>query len=370
MQNSINEANLTNMSIDDEFIIDNSKTISITETIVDTNAPKHYENVEQEDIQDPRQSGRIVYPPDLRFVFSYQCWHEHQENMWTSHETHPENDAYKFNQADVNLRVIMLRFIACLMWGDNTVLEFLENDIIDTITVPEVRFMLDDQKARENVHQEIYSKMLDVAELTEAQYYRSESFKNRYMQKFADLSKKYQKCKDLRIILYFIMLCENILFAPAFQAICYLAYKGYAPKLGDLNRQVMRDEYIHYKHARGLLCSLRTKLNATEAIDILKQFYTLTGDLIDEIVEDYESIDGLFSKTVLREHLDYIVCCFITENGLHDRFVNRDSSPANIYMTLPQHETKINLMEANSTIYMINKCDDVHNDLNMDFTQI
>lgn len=317
----------------------------------------------RESILDPENAdynNGLVYPPNPKFLHSYDCWHRHQSVAWSSHENRPETDRDKFHRADPELQRIVLEMVACIMIGDSVVLDALHCDEFNRITAAETLAMFRDQAARETVHQEVYSKMLDVSQ--EGAYYRSREFAELRMHRFARLVERYTDggTADLRTMLYFIMVCENVMFAPMFQCICYLATTGYAPKLCDSNLQVMRDEYIHYEHARGLLAGFAAKLSRPKARSVLAAFVTTVTELLREIVGDYVSADGMYSYDVALAHFRHVCHGFMRENGLYytkeEELVNEKlygTSPAAVYMYLPQNEIKINLMESNSTIYMV-----------------
>lgn len=316
-----------------------------------------------ESILDPKNvdyNNGLVYPPNPKFLHSYNCWHRHQSIMWSSHENHPEVDRDKFNRADPELQRIVLEMVACIMIGDSVVLDAFNCEEFKRITAAETLAMFRDQVARENVHQEVYSKMLDVSD--KGAYYRSRQFAKLRMHRFTRLAEDYAAADgvDLRTMLYFIMLCENIMFAPMFQCICYLATTGYAPKLCDSNLQVMRDEYIHYKHVRGLLAEFVVKLERHKARRILASFEGIVTELLREIIGEYVSPDGMYSYDLALAHFRHVCHGFMRENGLYyttvEELLNEKlygTSPVASYMYLPQHEIKINLMESNSTIYMV-----------------
>lgn len=315
-----------------------------------------------ESILDPKNvdyNNGLVYPPNPKFLHSYNCWHRHQSIMWSSHENHPEVDRDKFNRADPELQRIVLEMVACIMIGDSVVLDAFNCEEFKRITAAETLAMFRDQVARENVHQEVYSKMLDVSD--KGAYYRSREFAKLRMHRFTRLAEDYAgDGVDLRTMLYFIMLCENIMFAPMFQCICYLATTGYAPKLCDSNLQVMRDEYVHYKHVRGLLAEFVVKLERYNARRILASFEAIVTELLREIIGEYVSADGMYSYDLALAHFRHVCHGFMRENGLYyttvEELLNEKlygTSPVASYMYLPQHEIKINLMESNSTIYMV-----------------
>lgn len=330
--------------------------------------------VTTEDLEDPKNldyNGGVVYPPNPKFLQSYRYWHLHQSIMWSSHEIHPECDRDRFFTLDSRMRDICLSMISYLMWGDSVVVDILEQDITERITAREVKVFLADQTARENIHQEVYSKMLDVTSSEEAARYRSKEFRDKHMWRFVELSEKYRSHIDMAVFFYFVMVCECIMFAPMFQTICYAAYIGAVRVLGTANLQVMRDEAIHYKHARHILSTLRRKIKKSLAREILDAFVALIDELLVETVGDYKSADGLYSLNICRDHLRHVYTGFMSENSL---FYNDDEatleisrwgkSPAACYMTLPNNEIKNNLMESNSSIYAVDSAaDDVDDNI-------
>lgn len=200
-----------------------------------------------------------------------------------------------------------------------------------------------------------------------------------------------------------------------FQTICYIATKGLAPHLTSSNVMVMRDEFIHYKHARWQLFNMERKINHKLACEILCDFAAATAETARRIIGAYVSDDGKFSYRTVFMHLMWIVHKFADENGLFQDRTNYDTviepntkkvkrddndctgtdtdaaaklchntgkneskitdlideliqrapatitmdeiyamtmdDPASEYMSMPQFALKYNLMEANSTVY-------------------
>lgn len=307
-----------------------------------------------EDIEDPKwldKRYRLAYPPNPKFKHSYDCYLLHTACSWTANENSPIEDRDKFATAPEDFQLMMMKTAGCIMVGDSVVLDKLHF----TITPANVRVMMENQIDRENTHQIVYSKWCDI--VSDGDKYRSPEFADEYMREFEELADRYAADNTIQQSMYFIMLCENIMFAPLFLIINYGATKGYSPKMCNDNQLVMRDEYVHYLHARGLLASFRRKLKITKARKLLSEFYDVTMNLATRIVGSYD--DGFFNIDHVRRHLDYIVRLFMTENSLylsehekrHDAEMYRDT-PARSYMILPQLETKINLMESTSTIYL------------------
>lgn len=312
-----------------------------------------------EAIEDPQYNSyahQSLYPTVPIFKKIEEFWSKHQACFWSINENDPSVDRDKFCLAPSDFQEILLKMVGCIMIGDSIVLDRIAGNIMSKITSITLKAMMSDQEAREYTHKFMYSRMLDVSDRSD--YYRSEAFKKQYMHRFESIAQQYVT-DDIRIQFYFIMLCENILFAPMFQTICYLATLGYAPKLCDSNLLVMRDEYIHYQNARTIMASFKNKIDIKLANDILDQFHEEIKKLCSEIVGTYD--DSIFNLNSVLLHLGHVIHSFRIENGLyansqifllnHDRYA---TSPAAFYMELPKCELRNNLMESSSTIYMVN----------------
>ncbi|AUQ43983.1 ribonucleotide reductase small subunit [Esparto virus] len=313
---------------------------------------------EIEDICNPKYNEykyQTLFPPNAKFLTTFKYWSDHMACFWSIHENDPSVDRAKFMTAPIEFQKIVLCNIGCIMIGDSIVLDCLSSDIRNMITSIELKAMFADQESRELIHKVMYSKMLEIS--SNADEYRSEEFMQKYMWRFRKKALEY-RTNDIRIQMFFIMMCENILFAPMFQTICYLAQLGYAPRSCDLNLLVMRDEYIHYLNARHQSSQFKKKIDVKLALRILQDFVDLTEELCREIVGNYS--DNIYNIDHVLAHFRHVVHGFRLENDLYDNFeefsINQQlytTSPAEYYMNLPKCESKINHMESNSTIYNV-----------------
>lgn len=328
---------------------------------------KHVEEIESHD------NKCHLYPPDRRFQHSYDCLKRHHACFWSFNESSPDDDRDRFASADERLQDIVLHMVGCIRIGDSVVLSKLSDRFLQRIVAEEVRAMLTDQASREFTHKIMYGKMLHICKnLERIQYFYSDVFADTYMGRFDCIVEKYRNspCMDVRTEIYFIMICEKIMFAPMFQTICYLATLGLAPHLCESNAQVMRDENIHYHHARGLLSGMRDKLRLSIARSVLHDFVEVVEYLIEDIIGDYVSPDNLFHKQHVLSHFRHVVFGFMDDNTLFFNDAERDemksrygTSPATDYMELLCSETRVNLMESVNTLYRVAGSGDVTADI-------
>jgi ribonucleotide reductase beta subunit family protein with ferritin-like domain len=304
-------------------------------------------------------NSSVIYPTERKFQFSYKCFVAHQQCFWGVSEHNPALDRDKFQQLDDDFKQIIYKMAACLMNGDDVVLSRLSSSILNSITAAPVRAMFVSQEERETTHKVAYSKILDLASLKQQRYFRSNKFTNRYMGIFDALMEFANTEPTLEITLFFIMLCEKIMFAPFFATFCYLASLGNAPRVSEINEQVMRDENIHYIHARGLLNNNSWGIDkriARRARDLMQNAVEF---LIYDIVGTYESTDKHLSTKTLTEHTRYTIHQFNMDNGLYETSEELQEAETrwNTSPLLHYHNQtstlglKNNLMEVTSTLY-------------------
>lgn len=355
---------------------------------------------------------RCLLVPMARYKPVYEMWLQHLSCFWTPFEHDPSADRAKFSACcDEKLQEITLKMIVVLFFGDDQVVDQITDGLSHKITQTETKVMLTDQAARENVHRAVYSRMLQVCAINSKhspEYYQRASTIQEITEPLTACTEKWQECaKSIHLQFYCMMMFEMIIFSPMFQTICYIATKGLAPHLTSSNVMVMRDEFIHYKHARWQLFNMERKINHKLACQILCDFATATAETARRIIGDYVSDDGKFSYRTVFMHLMWIVRKFADENGLFqdrpnngaeneqkakkaklddtntdsasidgnnieketnaliDKLIQRAPStitmdeiyyltiddPASEYMSMPQFALKYNLMEANSTVY-------------------
>lgn len=318
------------------------------------------ENVENEQCN---VYGDLIYPVPEQFLLSYTYLRQHQAIAWSAQEIDPREDRDKMSKLEPWLFEHLLKCFSILMYGDSVVLNNLSTcRQLNAITSPQVQAMFADQKARENVHQEIYSKMLDIAD--DPVYYRSKEFHDTHLKHFVQLNDTDHE--NLPNFLFQIMLCEVIMFSPAFLAIMYLGYRGNGPKIFEITSMVMRDENLHYKHAQALLASLNRRLDKRQANAKFNEFKRNVLIMIrrlyecqNTVPEDLVTNDGLYSYDIAVRHFEYVCHQFKLDNELYetDEELKHNeevygASPCEYFANSLQQEVRVNLMESTSTIYL------------------
>lgn len=346
-----------------------------------------------EDIFDVRLKtfAEIIYPPQAIFSEYYHIYQKHQATSWTINEVNVANDGESFKKLPKNEQKLLLAFVSILMFGDTFICHKINGLPMHKIVSPELKAIFNDIEARENVHQIVYSQFLQ-CDSDNAAFYRSSLFYKKIMSRFDDLFAEINDVIDpatklpfpfeTRVQLFILMICENLLFAPAFHAIIYYSTTGNIPRMSEKNNQVMRDEYIHYENARLILSNFRQKLDKHIARKLFESFKIRILSMIDTVFDfaeknDFDpeinlllnsepnrpSVEPIeyqnFSRSISKNHTLFVMHTFAKENDLY--FEDEDiteleekygQSPSSVLLELSQKESKSNHMEMNPTIYL------------------
>lgn len=293
-------------------------------------------------------NSNLLYPVKEKFSQFYECWKQHEAIHWNINENDLLLDKIQFAKCDNKLKDVVMRSCTVLMNGDSTVLDTLNLDLINSITAMPIRAMFCSQAGREFIHQQQYSKMLD---LYNGDFYRNNSMQTELLAPYKDILDELKvniSKDDLNNVIFFIMMCEYIMFVPAFLTINYVGYKGFAPRMSEINQLVMRDENLHYTHAGFVLSTLKSKMSkdlCVKFINIFEQAVLKNVDLL--FVNGYS--DEEFNVDIVKNHVKFIVNLFKRDCKLeYDKTLK---SKAEHYAQLNLYEIKINLMEARSTVY-------------------
>lgn len=280
--------------------------------------------------------------------WSRKCYLDHQKSAWIVNEVNFESDLQNLPPPD--LRSVTASVIAALHRGDTVVAQFLDKHLSWFQNCASINTFFVDQSSRENVHNITYAQMLDVASVTPNNH-RSRVWYEDIMAPFNNLMQKYTLTPP--IALYFVMLCEKIMFAPLFFWINTLHSYKFCPLIALTNVMVMRDENLHYQHARMVLSTCIASPPSMKVCNsIFMDFYHATEDLVHRLIDSkVHSEYPLLSKKECLNHLYNVGIQFKIENGLYYKHQNVPTiNPNTDFMMSILNDSsvsqmKINLME-------------------------
>jgi len=332
----------------------------------------------QETMMEKRWADTLIYPCPHEFKHSFMLLLKHQSIYWNTVETDLREDYNSLSVCPEDVKRLVFRANAMLASGDKIVTNMFETKAFQRITSPQIKAFFVDQNAREAIHQISYSKILELCHSDEYRaYLRSDNFIHilcAALEGFNEAAFGLFRFDAYPAFMLLLLMCvERLMFCVPFAINMYAGVCGYAPKIADITSMVMRDENLHYHHARGLLSSLRVRLNKSVVSEILMFYRECMRDVIhclfihdwDEVFECPLRLDKplviaqcgdhpCMSLELAYRYFDYEYYWLLYENGVIDSVPEQVSDESTFpfpFMRVNEQEVQSNLMESASTIY-------------------
>lgn len=289
----------------------------------------------------------VIFP--IKFHDIWDFYKKAVASFWTVDEVDLSKDYRHWESLNDGERHFISRVLAFFAASDGIVNENLVSRFSQEVQVPEARFFYGFQIMIENIHSEMYSKMIEA-------YIRDENEKNllfNAIYEFEFIKKKAQWA--LRWIsderapyaerLIAFAAVEGIFFSGSFAAIFWLKKRGLMPGLTHSNELISRDEGLHrdfaclmYKYIKNKPTEGRIFEIIREAVDIEKEYLTeaLPVDLI-----------GMNCK-LMCQYIEYVADHLLTE--LHCPKIYNSQNPFD-FMERISIEAKTNFFEKRVSEY-------------------
>ncbi|CAJ0941928.1 unnamed protein product, partial [Mesorhabditis belari] len=259
----------------------------------------------------------VVFP--LRYHDIWGFYKKAVASFWTVEEVDLGKDMADWEKMNENERFFVSRVLAFFAASDGIVNENLVERFSQEVQVPEARFFYGFQIAIENIHSEMYSKMIETYirdEEERAQLFNA-IFEFPFIKKKADWALRWigdQKATFAERVIAFAAV-EGIFFSGSFAAIFWLKKRGLMPGLTHSNELISRDEGLHrdfaclmYRHIVHKLDEKKVQGIIADAVRIEQEFLTeaLPVDMIGmniklmsqyiEFVADHLLVELNYSK--------------------------------------------------------------------------
>ena len=216
-------------------------------------------------------SKYVLFP-----IQNQEIWKMYKQQVacfWTVEEIDLSNDFRDWQKLTKDEKHFIKYVLAFFAASDGIVLENLCTNFITDVKLPEARCFYGFQAAMENIHQELYSLLIDTYVSTEKEKdHLFGAIQNiDCVKKKADWALKYmnQNCSFSQRLLAFSAV-EGIFFSGSFCAIFWLKKRGLMPGLTLSNEFISRDEGLHTDFACLLYGLCVNKLDTETAHEIIK----------------------------------------------------------------------------------------------------
>jgi ribonucleoside-diphosphate reductase subunit M2 len=233
-----------------------------------------------EPILNPESKRYVLFP-----IVHHDIWYYYKQaesSFWTVEEVNIANDIDDFKRLNSNEQHFIKNFLAFFAASDGIVNENLVERFASDISLLEAKCFYGFQIAIENIHSEMYSKLIEtyITDDAEKEYLFNSINIIPSIKKKAAWAKKWIESIDsfdTRMVAFACV--EGIFFSGCFAAIFWIKKRGLMPGLTFSNELISRDEAAHTKFA----CLLHHKIVkkcpnikeiVLEAVEIEKEFIT------------------------------------------------------------------------------------------------
>jgi len=203
-----------------------------------------------EPLLDPKNDRHTIFPlvyPDL-----WKKYKIHESLIWHSHEVKLKGDLEHWKRLNENERYFLKHILAFFASSDKIVALNLAERFGCEVTIPEVKFFYDFQKMMENIHSEVYSRLIKtyISDFAEQKKLFNAVETIPCVMKKANWALKWIKSDEsFQVRLIAFAAVEGILFSGSFCAIYWMNERGMLPGLAKANDFIARDEGLHTSYA-------------------------------------------------------------------------------------------------------------------------
>lgn len=230
-----------------------------------------------------KENKRYVISP-IKYPEIWYFYKKAESSFWTVEEVVLENDIRDFNTLTKDEQFFIKNVLAFFAASDAIVNENLVERFMSEVQVLEARYFYGFQLAIENVHSEMYSKLIETyIEMPAERDYLLNAVENiECVRKKARWAEKWIASTDSFATRMVAFACvEGIFFSGSFAAIFWLKKRGLMPGLTFSNELISRDEGLHTDFACLLNKYIVNKCPditgiVREAVAIEKEFLTMS----------------------------------------------------------------------------------------------
>lgn len=221
----------------------------------------------------------VIFPIKYRDIWQY--YKKAESAFWTVEEVNLETDSVDFDSLTEDEQFFIKHVLAFFAASDGIVNENLIERFLNEVKILEAKYFYGFQMAIENVHSEMYSKLIET-------YIKDEKEKDhlfnaieavKCIKEKANWAQKWIASSESIATRMIAFACiEGIFFSGSFAAIFWLKKRGLMPGLTFSNELISRDEGIHtefacFLHNKYIVNKCKNIPNIVrEAVDIEKRF--------------------------------------------------------------------------------------------------
>lgn len=296
----------------------------------------------------------LICDPDNHYTFLpihnmkyYKLYKEQLATLWTTEEVDISKDKSDYdNKLTSNERLFIRNILAFFAASDGIVADNLDLNFIEEITYKEVRTCLRFQAMMEDIHSEMYSKLIDVIITDKNEKLETlNAIKNiPCIQSKANWAIKWTKSQTAtlpkRLIAFACV--EGIHFSGSFCAIFWLKKRNIMSGLTISNEFIARDEGKHTETTIALYRDLmpQYQLNINEVYEIVDSAIKIEQEFITESIPC--AMLGM-NTNMMKQYIEFVGDRLLVQLGYPKKYFTKNPFD---FMENISMETKTNFFEA------------------------
>ena len=309
-----------------------------------------------------KSSEPLLTENDSRYVMfpiqDNEIWKMYKKQVdcfWRAEEIDLSKDIVQWNSETLNdnERYFISMILAFFAASDGIVTENLAVRFMGDVQLAEARAFYGFQIAMENIHNEVYSLLID--SLIKSEEQKSKLFAG--IDNFPCIKKKsdwaLRWINDKRSSFYTRLIAfaciEGIFFSGAFCSIYWLKKRGLMPGLTFSNELISRDEALHTEFAILLYNKMQKKYSKQKVHEIIKEAVEIEKEFICEALPC--RLIGMNSK-LMSQYIEFVADRLSLQLG-YDKIYN-SSNPFD-FMEMISVEGKTNFFEKRVSEYALSE---------------
>jgi len=300
---------------------------------------------------------RAVFPVEYGDI--YNLYKKAVACFWTSDEISLSEDACAYEQLTDNEKILLQRVLGFFSQADSIVLENIQANFGEEITIPESRMFLSNQAFMESEHAIVYSALIDAlisdpgerALLLDAiRHIPSVREKAVWAERWMNRQQRFAT----RLVGFACV--EGILFSSSFASIFWLKTRQNIPGLNLSNQFIARDEAMHVDHAVLLYKELIHKLPQDEIHTIIRGAVDAEKAFVDDAMPN--TLIGM-NKDLMKQYVEFVADTLATDLGYEQIYGSKNPFSFMEHLGL---QGKTNFFEHRPSDYARARYDDSEDD--------
>ena len=262
-------------------------------------------------------------------ILNQEIWDfykNHEAVFWTVEEVQLAKDVIDWEEKlTENERKFIKNILAFFAASDAIVADNLQFNFSEEIDIKEAKYFFRFQAMIEDIHSEMYSRMIEAFikdkderhELFNAvNHYPCIAQKSEWGKKWTDPSKN-----SLAIRLMAFAIIEGIHFSGAFCAIFWLKKRNLMPGLTFSNEFISRDEGLHSQFGTYMFTKCKVKPSKEKVFEIFKEAVDIEKEFITDSIPC--ALLGM-NNILMKQYIEYVSDRLLIQLG-YDKMFNVDN---------------------------------------------